>query len=305
MRLGFVGLGRMGLPMARRLMARGHEVIGYDTRAEPLAQLRRLGGTPAASLGEVSAPDLPVLVSLPTPDVVREVALGKDGLLGDAAPGSYIDLSTTGTRVAAEVAAGMAERGVPVLDAPVSGGVRGAANGTLAVMASGSRPVFDECRVLLEILGSNVFFVGDRPGQGQAMKLVNNMLSGAALALTSEGMALGVKAGLDPSTMLDVLNAGSGRNSATEDKFPRAVLPRTFDQGFATGLLHKDLRLCLEMAEELGVPLWLGSSVYQLWTFAMSQGGAPEDFTTIVKYFEDWAGVEIAGRGETAGGSFI
>jgi 3-hydroxyisobutyrate dehydrogenase-like beta-hydroxyacid dehydrogenase len=129
------------------------------------------------------------------------------------------------------------------------------------------------------------------------MKLANNLLSATAMAITSEAMVMGVKAGLDPRVMLDVINAGSGRNSASQDKFPKAILPRTFDFGFTTELMYKDVKLFLQEAEAMGIPMWVASAVGQLWSLANSQIGPQEDFTTIVQCVEKWAGVEVKGAG--------
>jgi 3-hydroxyisobutyrate dehydrogenase-like beta-hydroxyacid dehydrogenase len=176
----------------------------------------------------------------------------------------------------------------------VSGGVSGARNGTLALMVACPREMFERLQTILRPIGK-VFFIGDRPGMGQTMKLVNNLLSAAAIAITSEGMVMGVKAGLDPKVMLDVINAGSGRNSATQDKFPRSVLPRTFDFGFPTELLYKDVKLCLDEAEALGIPMWVGNSVRQMLAVTKAAQGPDSDFTTLVKCIEEWAGVEVKG----------
>ena len=195
-----------------------------------------------------------MLVSLPTPEVVRAVALGPDGLIHGGALRTYVDLSTTGQAVAVEVAAALAERGVATLDAPVSGGVRGAINGTLAVMVAGPAPALERVRPLLEVFG-RVFHVGERPGLGQLMKLANNFLSATAIVATAEAVVLGVKGGLDPATMLEVINASTGRNTASEDKFPRQILTGNYAAGFTAGLLTKDLGLCAAAAEALGVPM--------------------------------------------------
>ncbi|HYM03344.1 MAG TPA: NAD-binding protein, partial [Stellaceae bacterium] len=178
---------------------------------------------------------------------------------------------------------------------PVSGGVAGAEKGTLAVMVAGPAEVIAQVKPALDVIGK-VFIVGERPGQAQVLKLVNNLLSVTALAITSEGMAMGVKAGLDPQIMLDVINAATGRNSATQDKFPRNILPRGFDMGFAIGLSYKDVRLCLEEAEALGVPMFVGSAVRQLLSVAKALNGAEADLTTIVKPVEAWAGVEVKAK---------
>ncbi len=170
----------------------------------------------------------------------------------------------------------------------------GAQQGTLALMVACPRELLEKLRPILQVIGK-VFFIGDHPGIGQTMKLVNNLLSAAALAITSEGVVMGVKAGLDPKVMIEVINAGSGRNSATQDKFPRTVLPRTFDFGFATELLYKDVKLCLDEAEALGVPMLVGNAVRQLLAVTKAVQGPSSDITTIVKCVEDWAGVKVKG----------
>jgi len=292
-RLGFIGIGNMGLPIALRLIDRGYGVIVFDIREDVVHPLVARGARAANSPSDVASEAQTVLVSLPTPEVVQEVALGPHGIMNGSAVKVYVDLSTTGSQVAELVARGLGEKGISVLDAPVSGSVQGAVKGTLTVMVSGQMSVFEQVKPVLEIIGKNVIYVGQRSGLAQMMKLVNNLLSATALAASSEAFVLGVKAGLDPEIMLNVINASSGRNSATEDKFPRSILPRTFDYGFKTDLMYKDLKLCLEQAEILGVPMWVGNAVRQLWAYTVSQGGGPRDFTTIIQYIESWAGVEV------------
>ena len=292
-RLGFIGIGNMGFPMALRLIDRGFRLTVFDIREEALHPLVTRGASAANSPAQVASEVQTVLVCLPTPDVVREVALGPQGIAEGSAVGDYVDLSTTGLKVAELVADGLGQREISVLDAPVSGGISGAEKGTLTVMASGPTSVFERVKPILEVIGKNVIHVGQRPGLGQMMKLVNNLLSATAMAASSEAFVLGTKAGLDPEIMLKVINASTGRNTATEDKFPRSILPGTFDYGFKTELMYKDVKLCLEQAETLGIPMWVGNAVRQLWGYAMSQGGGPRDFTTIIQYIESWAGVEV------------
>jgi len=290
--LGFIGLGNMGAPMAERLLDAGYRLTVFDTRASAMQPLVARGAQVAGSPAAVASTVETVLVSLPTPDVVRQVAVGTDGIVAGTRVKTFIDLSTTGPRAAQQIAKALEAQRITAVDAPVSGGVSGAQKGTLAVMVSCPRSRFEQIRPLLEVIGK-VFYLGDRPGLGQTMKLANNLLSATALAITSEAMVMGVKAGLDPRVMLDVINAGSGRNSASQDKFPRAVLSRSFDFGFANGLMYKDVKLCLEEAEALGVPMWVASAVRQLWFLACSQIGPEKDFTTIVQCIEQWAGVEV------------
>jgi len=292
--LGFIGVGKMGGHMAARLLDAGHKLSICDTNEAALAPLLARGAQRAKSPADVASAAETVLVSLPTPVVVRAVALGKDGVVAGSRARTFVDLSTTGPRVAIEVARGLAAKGITGVDAPVSGGPMGAQKGTLAIMVSGPAEVAARLEPLLRVLGK-VFVVGERPGMGQTMKLANNLMSATALAITSEALVMGVKAGLDPKTMLQVINAGSGRNSASEDKFPRTVLPRTFDFGFPHELLYKDVKLCLDEGEALGVPMWVGNAVGQLLGVAKVQQGPSADITTLVRCIEQWAGVEVKG----------
>jgi len=294
--VGFVGVGRMGGPMLARLIAAGHGVTAFDVNEESLAAVVAKGARRAGSASEVASAVETVLVSLPTPDIVQKVILGDGGVVRGNRVRTVIDLSTTGPRIAASVAAELAAGGrVTLVDAPVSGGVAGAVNGTLAVMVSCPRDLFGEVEPLLKTFGK-VFFCGEKPGLAQTMKLANNLLAATALAVTSEAMAMGVKAGLDPQVMIDVINVSSGRNTATMDKFPRSVLPGTFDFGFATALSYKDVRLCVDEAEAMGVPMVVGAAVRQMFAVTNATFGPSSDFTSIAKVLEQWAKVEIRSR---------
>jgi 3-hydroxyisobutyrate dehydrogenase-like beta-hydroxyacid dehydrogenase len=294
MTIGFVGLGAMGALMASRLLDAGRELAVFDTRPEALEPHVARGAAACGSAAAVADVADTVLVSLPAPDVVREVACAEGGLLDGSGLRTYVDLSTTGPVVAAEVAARFAEAGVACLDAPVSGGVAGAQAGTLTIMAAGDAAVFERVRPVLELLGRNVVLVGDEPGHGQLAKVLNNLLSASAIAITAEALALGVRGGLSARTLLDVFNSSSGRNTATADKFPRHVLPRTFGVGFRMELMNKDVQLCLAEARRHGVPMLLGGSVGQLWSLADAIGDDGADCTEIVRMVEDWAGVVVA-----------
>jgi 3-hydroxyisobutyrate dehydrogenase-like beta-hydroxyacid dehydrogenase len=291
--LGFVGVGRMGGPIAGHLLGAGVDLTIFDISGQNMAPLLARGARRADSAVEVASTAETVFVSLPTPDIVREVIVGPGGLAEGTRVRRIVDLSTTGPRVSAAIAAELAHRGGLVLvDAPVSGGIAGARAGTLAVMVSCPREVLAEVEPWLRHFGK-VFYCGEKPGLAQTMKLANNLLSAAALAVTSEAVAMGVKAGLDPKLMIDVINAGSGRNTATEAKFPRAVLPGTFDFGFATGLLLKDVRLCVEEAQAMGVPVIVGAAVLQLLGITNATFGPDSDFTNVARVLEQWAGVEM------------
>ena len=292
--LGFVGVGRMGGPMASRLLDAGHSLCVFDTNPEVIKPLTARGATNAASAEEVASTVEVVFISLPTPPIVQAVSLGEKGILKGSRVKTMIDLSTTGPSVAKVVAKAAGERGVAWVDSPVSGGVTGAAKGTLAVMVSCAKPTFDQIDPLLKTFGKT-FYVGDKPGLAQIAKLANNLLAAAALVVSSEAVAIGVKAGLDAKVLIDIINAGSGRNSATQDKFPRSILPRTFDFGFATGLSYKDVRLCVDESEALGVPMVAGAAVRQMLAITQARFGADSDFTMIARVVEEWAGVEIKG----------
>ena len=292
--VGFVGVGRMGAPMASRLLDAGHPLCIFDTNAEAMQPLLAKGARKAASAEDVASTAGVVMISLPTPPVVQAVTLGERGVLRGSKVKTLIDLSTTGPSVAKAVGKAAGERSVAWVDSPVSGGVSGAEKGTLAVMVSCAQPTFEAIEPLLKVFGKT-FYVGDKPGLAQMAKLANNLLAAAAMVVSSEAMAMGVKAGLNPKILLDIINAGSGRNSATQDKFPRVVLPGTFDFGFATGLSYKDVRLCVDEAEAIGVPMVVGSAVRQMLAVTNAKYGPDSDFTSIAKVLEEWAGVEIRG----------
>jgi hypothetical protein len=189
----------------------------------------------------------------------------------------------------------LAKRSLVQIDSPVSGGVGGAEKGTLAVMVSGPRADFEAIKPALDVIGK-VFFIGEKPGSGQSMKLANNLLSATAMVATSEAVVMGVKAGLDPAVMIDVINSGSGMNTASRDKFPRAILPRSFDFGFATGLMVKDVRLALEEMKSLGLSMEVAEAVGRLWEVVIRETGADSDFTSAIKPIEKRAGVVVGGN---------
>jgi 3-hydroxyisobutyrate dehydrogenase-like beta-hydroxyacid dehydrogenase len=290
--IGFVGVGRMGGRMAHRLLSAGYALTIYDTTDAAVAPLTALGAHRADSPAAVASATDIVLASLPTPPVVEAVALGQKGVIEGQRARIFVDMSTTGATYAKRVAEGLAAKGIVTVDAPVSGGITGAERGTLAVMVSCPEETFQAVKPVLECIGK-VFYVGRQPGQGQTMKLLNNLLSATAMAISSEAVVMGVKAGLDPKQIIDVINAGSGRNSATQDKIPRCVIPRTFDFGFAIGLLNKDIRLCLQEADALGVPMVVGSAVRQMLSIVTASEGPDADMTEIVKPVEKWAGVRV------------
>jgi 3-hydroxyisobutyrate dehydrogenase-like beta-hydroxyacid dehydrogenase len=291
---GFVGVGRMGALMSARLLEAGHKVVAYDVSREAMDAAKKAGAQLAGSPAEVGNLAEVVYLSLPNPEIVRKASLDAGGVIEGKKVRRVVDFSTIGPRMASAVAAGLAEKNITYVDAPVSGGLKGARMGTLAVMVACPKPVYEELETVLKTFGKP-FHLGEKAGQAQVMKLANNLLAAAAIALSSEAMVMGVKAGLDPKVMLDVINMSTGRNSATQDKFPKAILPGTFDFGFATGLSYKDVKLCVDEAEAMGVPMIVGAEVRQMLAITQAVYGADSDFTSMCRLVESWAGVEVRG----------
>ena len=294
--IGFIGLGNMGTPMASRLADAGYGLVVYDTRDNVIGPFVAGGAARAGSAEDVASRVETVLVSLPTPDIVDKVVLGEGGISGGGRVKTVVDLSTTGPRVGAAIAAKLKERGITFVDCPVSGGVGGAKAGTLAVMVSCPRPTFERLEPMLGHIGK-VFFIGEAPGSAQMMKLCNNLLSAAAMAISTEAIVAGVKAGIDPAIMVEVINVSSGQNTATTQKFPRSILNRRFDYGFTTGLMFKDVRLCLEEAEGMGLDLETAKAVRSVWQKVHDLLGPDSDFTRIVEMVEAPAGVTVGKPG--------
>jgi len=293
--VGFIGVGKMGGRLARRLIDAGFELTVFDTSETLMRSFADMGAHPSTSAAEVASACEIVITCLPTPPVVQKVALGTGGVAEGTRVKILIDMSTTGATYAKRIAEGLAAKGIVAVDAPVSGGLTGAERGTLAVMVSCGEEVLPRIKPVLEVFGK-IFLVGQKPGMGQTMKLINNLLSATAMAISSEAVVMGVKAGLDAQQVIDVINAGTGRNSATADKIPRCVIPRKFDTGFAIELLNKDVRLCLEEADALGVPMVVGTAVRQLLAITMATEGPSADMTETVKLLERWAGVQVGGK---------
>jgi 3-hydroxyisobutyrate dehydrogenase-like beta-hydroxyacid dehydrogenase len=282
----------MGQPMARRLIEAGHKLVVYDTRNDAVAPLVAMGAQLASSPADVADRVETVMASLPSLQISEKVATGEGGVIHGKRIKRFIDLSTTGSSVAAKIAAALVKKNIIQIDSPVSGGVGGARKGTLAVMVSGPKAEIDLVKDVLAVFGK-VFVIGEKPGMAQTMKLVNNFLSATAMAATSEAVAMGVKAGLDPAVMIDVINAGSGRTTASDQKFPQSILPRTFDYGFATALMLKDVRLCFDEAKGFSVPNAVMRAVLDQWETTNAEYGGESDFTSIVKMIEKRAGVIV------------
>jgi 3-hydroxyisobutyrate dehydrogenase-like beta-hydroxyacid dehydrogenase len=295
-RLAFIGCGAMGAPIAERLIDAGHALRIYDPDLAATAPLVARGAVAAPSPRAAAEGSDVAFACLPSPDVSRKVALDTDGIIACRDLLAYVEMSTIGSKTVKAIAQDLSAAGIPLLDSPVSGGPRGARAGTLSTMVAGARATFESVKPLLETIARNVFYIGETPGLGQVTKLANNMISAAGMAAAFEASAMAVKAGVDARTLIDTVNASTGRNSATIDKFPAAVLTRSFDYGGKLSTMYKDVLLCLEEARELDVPMWVGSNVVQLWFHAMTQGRGKDDYTSLIKMIEDWAGVVVGGN---------
>jgi 3-hydroxyisobutyrate dehydrogenase-like beta-hydroxyacid dehydrogenase len=294
MNIGFIGLGRMGFPMARRLIEAKHQLVVLDQRKDVVDKLVALGAAAASSPKDVADRAETVMASLPTLQASLEVATGARGVIEGKRVKRFVDLSTVGSHMAVRIHDILTKKNIVQLDCPVSGGVSGAEKGTLAVMVSGPRADFEAVKPALEVIGKP-FFIGEKPGSAQTMKVANNFLSATAVVATCEAVVMGVKSGLDPTVMIDVINSGSGMNTASRDKFPRAILPRSFDYGFTTGMMLKDVRLCVEEMRTLGLSMEVAEAVGRLWEVVIREMGAESDFTSAIKPIEQAAGVVVGG----------
>lgn len=291
--IGFIGLGMMGIPMSNKLIEAGYKVVGYDIDLGALEQAKKNGAEIAQSPLELGERCNPIITIVPNSDVVEDVVLGPDGVIQGAGDGDVlIDMTTAYPMSTIKVAKTLETKGIRMLDAPVSGGIMGAEKGTLSIIVGGDIEIFEQCMPLFKVMGQNIFHMG-AIGAGHTMKAVNNFLSGCSMVATSEAVALATKAGLEPKKVVDVLQVSTGRNYATEWKFPRFVLPRKFDDGFRIELFNKDLDILTRLARELRVPMFMANTVQQIFNLAMSQGYGLKGHTAIAQLIEEWAGIKM------------
>lgn len=282
-RIGFIGLGNMGRPMAERLLGAGFALAVADLDR---TRVRAFAGRAAApaSLAELGRGSDIVITVLPDGEAVRRVVAGPgDGVLDGLGSGSVvIDMSSSSPVGTRALGATLAARGVALVDAPVSGGVRRAEDGSLAIMAGGDPAVVERCRPILAAMGKQIFLAGSL-GCGHAMKALNNYVSAAGLVAASEALAIGRRFGLDPARMVEILNASTGRNNSTENKLDQQVLSGHFASGFALALMAKDLRTALELAEATDTPVPLAAGCVALWNAAEERLEAGADHTEIAR----------------------
>ena len=293
MRIGFIGIGNMGKLMSINLLRAGYQLTVYDIREEAMKAPLRLGAKAAKNPKEVAQTSDIILTSLPTPEALEEVVLGLNGVLEGARKGSIlVDTSTVSPSTIKKIWAKAKYRGLMVLEAPVSGGVIGAEAGTLTVIVGGDKPVFDKCHEILKVIGENIYHVGEL-GSGNTVKLVNNLISLVNVVVLSEGMVLGVKAGVDPETLKNVIKVSSGNSYAIEVKLPKYISKGEFKPGFALELACKDLGLALDLGREIGVPLFVTSVARQVYELARARGMSKLDHTAVITLLEAAAHVEV------------
>lgn len=293
MRIGYIGLGAMGRPMAINLAKAGHDLVVCDLDETATSILAQRGAAVAATPKAVADEADIVLACLPSVAAAEAVGGGADGVIAGSRASAFVNMSTTGSAYARDMAEKMAAEGKAYLDAPISGGPPGAEAATLGIMCSGDKKTFDALSDALNVIAGKVVYIDERPGSAQTMKLVNNIISFGNLSIALEAMTLGAKAGLDPEQMIEVINASSGRNSATTKKIPDHVLNRQFDYGGAMYIVEKDLDLWRREAEFYEAPMWLGTNIRTMFLRAIAEVGRDKDMTALALTMEKMAGVQI------------
>jgi 3-hydroxyisobutyrate dehydrogenase len=293
MKLGFIGIGAMGSHMSVNLVKAGYDVTVFDIRREAMEYPMQFGAKLGSSPSDIAQQSDIILTSLPSTDALEDVVLGEHGMIKSVRCGSIlIDTSTVSPSTIQKIALVMKEQEVHVLEAPVSGGVKGAKAGTLTIMVGGAADVYQRCLELLQVIGKNIYHVGAL-GSGNTVKLVNNLLSLVNVVTLSEGMVLGVKAGIAADTLYNVIKVSTGRSQALEWKLPNKIFPRNFEPGFTIDLTCKDLSLALSLAKELGVPLFVTSIAQQVYALAKAKGLGKLDNTAVITLFEEAAQVTV------------
>ncbi len=290
MHVAVIGLGGMGSGIAASLLRGGHDVVGYDRSGDRCTAFATDGGKVAGSAAEAAGRAELVFACLPSAaasiDTARAIAAA-------GGPRHYVELSTLGRETIGEIAAILSAAEISFCDAPVSGGPPIARAGQLSAVMSGPAETVEFARPAMESFAQNIFVVGEKPGLAQVCKLVNNMLSITAFVATCEAITIGAKAGADAAAMIDFINVSTGRNSATSEKFPRAILPRTFTYGGPLSIGQKDLSLFLDLAREMETPSLVGSNVANVFNVVAAELGRDVDYSNMIRVFEAWAGFEL------------
>ena len=292
MKIGFIGTGQMGRHMSRRLLEAGYKITVHDLNKEAAEPLLKAGAAWADNPGEISKLCRVVITSLPKPEDVEQVVYGKNGLMrGWRAGDIYIDMSTNSPSLIRRIVADAEAKGVSVLDAPVSGGVKGAEAGTLTIMVGGNAESLEKVRKVLEAMGQKIFAVGPA-GNGNVVKLVNNLISLTCNSASAEGFALGVKAGIDPALLLEIIKVSTGDNWCAR-QYPNTVFKNNFEPGFKISLAYKDINLALDLGKENGVPLPVGTAVRQDLEDTIAAGWQDKGVDAVILPRESSAGIKV------------
>mgnify|MGYP000471456574 CR=1 FL=1 len=291
-KIGFIGLGIMGKPMCKNLLKAGYPVVAYDIVTQALDEVVAAGAERGTSPKDVASRSEVVITMLPNSPHVREVALGKDGIIEGAKPGTiFVDMSSIAPLVSKEISEKMKEKGIPMLDAPVSGGEPKAIDGTLSIMVGGPEEVFKEVEDILKVMGASVVLVGDI-GSGNMTKLANQIIVGINIAAMSEAMVLAAKSGVDPEKVYQAIRGGLAGSAVLDAKVP-LILQGNFKPGFRIELHIKDLMNALETAHEIGVPVPLTSQVMEIMQALKVDGKEKNDHGGLIQYYEKLAKYEV------------
>src|SRR3989442_1300099 len=297
MQIGFIGIGVMGRPMTLNLLKAGYSVTIFARHPDKpeVQEVIQAGARLAPSPRAVAIASDIAITMVPNSMQVEEVVAGPQGILEGARKGLIIiDMSTIAPTVSRKLAELASKREAHFLDAPVSGGSQGAVNGTLTIMVGGEREIFEQARPVLDAMGKkeNIFYVGPS-GSGEVVKIVNNILCGAIAAAIAESFVLGVKAGVDVDSMARIIGVSSGASWQLAQQFPLRAFNGSFQPGFMTDLLHKDLGLALDLAAENQTPMAMTALARQMYEMARAAGFGREDYTSLLKVLEKMAGVEV------------
>lgn len=288
--VGYIGVGDMGGPMARNLLSAGFEVVAHDKQADRLQSVVDAGGRAASDAREVADRAAVVLVCLDKVEAMHEVA---QACAAGSAIEVYVDMSTSGPTAAREIRSYFEGTAIQMLDAPVSGHIHRAVDGTLTVMASGNQAAFELARPAFEAVGEHVFFLGDIPGGGQMMKVANNYANNVQAVGTGEAIAMGMKFGLDPALMFDVMNVSTGRNNQTEGQMKQAVTGNDYSLGAVITISAKDMAVAMREAARLAVPATTGEAAQAAFTGAIESGGKAQRSSAIFRYIAARAGLDL------------
>ena len=292
-RIGFIGVGVMGKPMALNLMKAEHPLTVFDLNPNPLKELQARGAAIAHSSKEVSSQAQVVITMLPNSGDVEKVILKENGVMEGLKSNSIvIDMSTIDPSVSRSIAKTLAGKNMKMLDAPVSGGQKGAEDGTLTIMVGGDKDVFEKCSPLFKAMGQNIFYCGPN-GTGEIVKIVNNLLAATNRAVSAEGLALGVKAGADFKVLYDVICTSTGQSRSLQFTSAAKPFKGDYEPGFAAELMHKDLGLAMNLAKEEKVPVPLGAISHQIYNHLLASGLGKKDTGIVFKVYEDLLRVKL------------